>query len=116
MSNKILQIPKISCWVLNQMLTHYTDSFLLGDLEEEFRLKSRESDYKNARRWYRWQALKSLPSLLNNMIYWSLEMIKNYLKIALRNLARHKGYSFINITGLGHRYGLLYPDPALGSR
>ena len=27
-------------------------------------------------------------------------MIKNYLKIALRNLARHKGYSFINITGL----------------
>jgi len=27
-------------------------------------------------------------------------MFKNYLKIALRNLFRHKGYSFINITGL----------------
>ena len=27
-------------------------------------------------------------------------MLKNYLKIALRNLRRHKGYSFINITGL----------------
>ena len=27
-------------------------------------------------------------------------MIKNYLKIAFRNLAKHKGYSFINITGL----------------
>lgn len=27
-------------------------------------------------------------------------MIKNYITIALRNLARHKGYSFINITGL----------------
>jgi putative ABC transport system permease protein len=27
-------------------------------------------------------------------------MFKNYLKIALRNLIRHKGYSFINITGL----------------
>jgi putative ABC transport system permease protein len=27
-------------------------------------------------------------------------MFKNYLKIALRNLRRHKGYSFINITGL----------------
>ena len=27
-------------------------------------------------------------------------MIKNYLKIAIRNLRRHKGYSLINITGL----------------
>ena len=27
-------------------------------------------------------------------------MINNYLRIALRNLIRHKGYSFINITGL----------------
>ncbi len=27
-------------------------------------------------------------------------MFKNYLKVALRNILRHKGYSFINITGL----------------
>jgi putative ABC transport system permease protein len=27
-------------------------------------------------------------------------MLKNYIKIALRNLVRHKGYSFINIFGL----------------
>ena len=27
-------------------------------------------------------------------------MLKNYLKIALRNLRKHKGYSFINIAGL----------------
>ena len=27
-------------------------------------------------------------------------MLKNYLKIALRNLLRHKAYSFINIAGL----------------
>jgi hypothetical protein len=27
-------------------------------------------------------------------------MIKNYFRIAIRNLIRHKGYSFINITGL----------------
>ncbi len=27
-------------------------------------------------------------------------MIKNYFKIAFRNLIRHKGFSLINITGL----------------
>lgn len=32
--------------------------------------------------------------------YWILIMWKNYLKIALRNLKRHPGSSFINITGL----------------
>ncbi len=28
-------------------------------------------------------------------------MIRNYLKIAIRNLMRHKGYTAINILGLG---------------
>ena len=27
-------------------------------------------------------------------------MIRNYLKLTLRNLKKHKGYSFINIAGL----------------
>jgi putative ABC transport system permease protein len=27
-------------------------------------------------------------------------MLKNYLKVAFRNIIRHKGYSFINVTGL----------------
>jgi putative ABC transport system permease protein len=29
-----------------------------------------------------------------------MEMLKNYIKISLRNLVRHKGYTFINIFGL----------------
>ena len=27
-------------------------------------------------------------------------MLKNYFKIAFRNLSKHKGYTFINVTGL----------------
>ena len=26
-------------------------------------------------------------------------MLKNYLKIAFRNLQKHKGYTFINVSG-----------------
>lgn len=35
-----------------------------------------------------------------NSIDWYEPMLKNYLKIALRNLRRYAGYSFISITGL----------------
>lgn len=33
-------------------------------------------------------------------MYWSVAMLKNYLKVILRNIKKHKGYSLINITGL----------------
>lgn len=33
--------------------------------------------------------------------YWRLVMLKNYVKIALRSLRRHPGYTAINVLGLG---------------
>ena len=50
--------------------------------------------------WSLGQLLRSLPVLLSNSFYWSVQMFKNYMKITLRNLKKHKFYSFINITGL----------------
>jgi len=32
---------------------------------------------------------------------WGVIMLRNYFKISIRNLKKHKGYSFINIAGLG---------------
>jgi putative ABC transport system permease protein len=37
---------------------------------------------------------------LKNELQWRLSMLKNYLKIALRNLGKQKGYTFINVAGL----------------
>ncbi len=34
-------------------------------------------------------------------------MLKNYTKIAIRTIVRHKGYSFINVVGARHCYDLL---------
>jgi len=52
-----------------------------------------------AKAWYWFRVIECIPSLIMDKIYWRLTMIKNYLKIALRNFQRHKGYSFINIAG-----------------
>jgi len=38
--------------------------------------------------------------LVLNQIFWGFVMLKNYLKITLRNISRHKLYSVINISGL----------------
>ena len=41
-------------------------------------------------------------------------MLKNYIKIALRNMFRSKLYSFINLRP-GYRFGSLSDDMALGT-
>ena len=50
--------------------------------------------------WFGSQLLRSLPVLISNSLYWSVQMIKNYMKISLRNIKKFKFYSLINITGL----------------
>jgi ABC-type antimicrobial peptide transport system permease subunit len=92
--------PLFPNWILKRFLSPYVETALVGDLEEEFYFVCSESGHQKARNWYFWQVLKSLPLAFRLLVYWSVEMIKNYLKIAYRNIFRHKGYSFINITGL----------------
>ena len=50
--------------------------------------------------WYVIQILKLLPSYFKNYTSWSVTMVFNYFKIALRNIKKYATYSFINITGL----------------
>jgi len=60
----------------------------------------REKGRTRAFLWYGGQILNACPLLLLNSFYGGMIMIKNYLKIAFRNIQRHKGYPFINIAGL----------------
>jgi putative ABC transport system permease protein len=91
--------PKIAERILG-ILSDSRKCGVLGDSEEEYRIIIAERGRFQADAWYAWQILKPLPFLIRSAIFWRSIMFKNYLKIAWRNIRRHKGYSFINITGL----------------
>jgi putative ABC transport system permease protein len=70
-----------------------------GDLGEIYRYKIECGPKWRAKAWYWLRVMESIPGIIRDSLYWRIVMIKNYLKIALRNFQRHKGYSLINIAG-----------------
>ena len=72
----------------------------MGDFEEVFQTIAQSSGWLSASKWYWTQFIRSTPDLIVNSIYWSFAMFMNYLKITLRNLNKHKVYTFIKISGV----------------
>ncbi len=60
----------------------------------------RKRGYVLASFWYWVQCLDAVIKDIFFDLRWGCIMIMNFLKIALRNLKKHKGFSFINIAGL----------------
>ena len=100
MTTKKPQPPKITGWILKHTASYEENFALRGDIDEEFQEIVRAKGTFFARHWFWRQCLRSFPVLIKDSFYWRLVMFKNYLKIAFRSLKKHKGYSFINISGL----------------
>ncbi len=92
--------PKLGQWLLKRFLLADECHEKLGDFEEGYHIKTREKGKPKALRWYWLQLILTIPVFVKNLFYWRLTMFKNYLKDALRNTKKHKGYSFINIVGI----------------
>jgi len=92
--------PKIACRVLNILSRPGNESGVCGDIEEEYTFILAERGKFRAHIWIFSQIVVPLICFFGSYLLWSAVMIRNYMKIAARNLLRYKGYSFINITGL----------------
>ena len=94
------QSPRIGEKLFRLLLPESEKLSLLGDYEELYKDLAQSKGWIIAGLWYLIQILRTFVSRILDSTKWSLTMIRNYLKIALRNLNKYKGYSFINIFGL----------------
>jgi len=100
MNRQTIKPPRIASRILEFIIQKDIRYGAMGDLEEQFYWMRKEHGAFKARLLYWKQICGILPYFVKNSILWSLVMFKNYLKTTFRNTTRHKGYSFINLTGL----------------
>jgi putative ABC transport system permease protein len=100
MRDKKNRPSRLGLWLLSSAYGDSEHFPLIGDFEEIYSEIASERGALAASLWYWGQIFKSIPSFLSNSMYWSVAMLKNYLKVIFRNIRKHKGYSLINITGL----------------
>lgn len=100
MKNIEIKPPKCALWLLDLFSRKIYSDSIGGDCEEMYEYIYHERGKVKALFWLWKQVFKSIPLFIVNSIEWRITMFKNYLKISIRNILKHKGYSFINITGL----------------
>ncbi len=100
MEGKDSKPPKIASTILRRIVNSNVRYGAMGDFEENFNKIAGEKGPARARIYYWSEIAAALPGFMFNSVYWGAEMFKNHLVIAVRNIRRHRAYSFINISGL----------------
>ena len=100
MKHKRPHIPAVPHWLLKLTYTFDSEEGYFGDIQEEFHEILREKGKKKALIWIWIHAVMAVPKAIKLSFFQGGDMFKNHFKIAIRNMKRHMGFSFVNITGL----------------
>lgn len=97
--------PKFGIKILEFFCKKELIEYILGDLEEQFSYDVEKKNLSLAKVRFIWHVVKFLrpgiiKSLEGNQKLNQFGMFNNYLKVGIRNSARHKVFSIINIAGL----------------
>ena len=96
MKSENRRLPRLASWIIKNLLPDYLGDTAVGDYEELYIRQVEQGSVLIARIWL-W---RQIFSALQFSFFWGVVMLKNYIKVAFRNMRRHKGFSFINIAGL----------------
>lgn len=92
--------PFLAAKLMELILPQDAKEYLLGDFESIYNQKREDNGRSYAFFWYWFQIIANAPRFIFTSLQWGIVMYKNYLKVTLRNLARNKLFSAINIGGL----------------
>ena len=93
------QPSRFSKWLIKSIFKDEGET-KLGDFMEIYSTIAEEKGHLQARLQFWGYLIRSIPEYIKDSLCTGGTMLKNYIKIALRNIKRNKGYSSINIAGL----------------
>ncbi len=94
------KLSRIKRWVLSLMADEDMCSSIREDLEFKYAEDQKNRGFLRAKLRNAFQFVIIIVPLMIESLLIGIDMFKNHIKMAFRNVKRHKGYSFINIFGL----------------
>lgn len=92
--------PRIPEWIVRGLAWDEDRLTIQENLREEYLYLFETRGELRADLWYWGHMIRSIIPFLKQTTFWRFVMLKNYLKVALRNFTKQKSFSMINISGL----------------